>query len=122
MFEKYKSSIEEYLSKKTKGVNVEKCIIKKIETEIKGYEYYIYNQKNEIILIYDINNPILRLKQRVQIKKDEFGNLPESLREKETVFILEFRVPSEDSGNLIIQVLNQKNKKTWISPDNIQIY
>jgi len=105
------------MTKRTK-----KCTFKEMEKEVQGYRYYIYNQKKEIISILGLEKPILKVEQIIRIKKDEFGNLPESLKEKEIVTILKFRIPSEESENSIIQILDSMNKEVWISPVNVKTH
>lgn len=100
----------------------EKCTTKEMDEEVEGYRYYIYNQKNEIVMILGVEKPILRLRQIVRIKKDELGNIPDFLDEKEIVTILKFRLTSEESKDLIIQILSSKDKRIWISPANVKTH
>lgn len=107
---------------KRSGETIKKGICKKMEFEIEGYSHYIYNQKKEIIVLFGKDKPILRLKQIISVKKDDFGNLPGPLKEKEMITILSFQLPEKDSNHSIIRVLDSKNQQIWITPNNIKTH
>jgi hypothetical protein len=99
-----------------------KEFFKEMDIQIEGYKYYICNQKEKIVSILGRDKPILKAEQIIHIEKDELGKLPETLKEKDIVTILKFRIPSHESKNLIIKILDSKNNKIWISPGNIKTH